>query len=121
MPYQYILANLLAQNEGAIGALFLDESGETIDLACADLTPFQLRIVGAYVGIYLRQMERVVGDNDLGSVQVMHIAKDDLHIFALPLPDDYSLALVQDNPALVARSRRTLIEAGAQIRRELFA
>ena len=63
MPFQYILANLLAQNDGAIGALFLDESGETIDLACADLTPFQLRIVGAYVGIYLRQMERVMGDS----------------------------------------------------------
>ena len=120
MPYQYILANLLAQNEGAVGALFLDESGETIDLACADLTPFQLRIVGAYIGIYLRQLDRLVQDNDLGAVQVVHITKDDLHIFALPLPEDYSLALVQTNPALVARSRRTLMEAGEQIRQELF-
>jgi predicted regulator of Ras-like GTPase activity (Roadblock/LC7/MglB family) len=120
MPYQYILANLVAQNQGAIGALFLDESGETIDLACADLTPFQLKVVGAYVGIYLRQMERVMQDNDLGTVRVIHIVKDDLHIFALPLPEDYSLALVQTNPSLVGQSRRTLIQAGEQIRRELF-
>ena len=33
MPFQYVLANLLAKNEGAVGVLFLDDSGETIDLS----------------------------------------------------------------------------------------
>ena len=38
MPFQYTLANLLAENEGALGVLFLDETGETVDLACAEYT-----------------------------------------------------------------------------------
>ena len=27
MPFQYVLANLLAQNEGAVGVLFLEKRG----------------------------------------------------------------------------------------------
>lgn len=54
MPFQYILANLLAHNDGAVGVLFLDDTGETVDFACSDYSPYQMRVVGAYVGIYLR-------------------------------------------------------------------
>ena len=41
MPFHYILANLIANNEGSVGALFLDPTGETIDLACTEITPYQ--------------------------------------------------------------------------------
>ena len=58
--FQYVLANLLANNDEALGALFLDDNGETVDLACAGYTPYQMRVVGAYLGIYLRQIEKVL-------------------------------------------------------------
>jgi hypothetical protein len=122
MPFRYILANLIAHNDHALGALFLDGSGETVDLACGtDFSPYQLRIIGAYLGIYLRQMGKLVSANDLGEPRMMHIEKKAVHIYVVPMPDGYSLALIQAQPALVARARRSLGEAVTQLRRALFA
>ena len=48
--FQYVLANLIANNDHALGALFLDGSGETVDLACSDFSPYEMRVIGAYLG-----------------------------------------------------------------------
>jgi len=121
MPFEYILADLLARNERAVGALFLDPSGETIDLACSELTPYQMRILGAYLGIHLRQAEKVLGSNWLGRPAMLHVEQDQLHIYAAPLPDGYYLVLAQRPPAQVARCRKQLLEAAELLRREIFS
>ena len=121
MPFEYILGNLLARNEGAIGALFFDDSGETVDLACSESSPTQIRIVGAYIGIYLRQLERLTAGTDLGEPEVLHVAHQGLNIFATPVEEGYCLALIQRHPALVATARRSLLTAANEIRRELFS
>jgi hypothetical protein len=120
MAFQFILANLLANNDRAVGVLFLDGSGETVDLACSEYTPYQMRVVGAYLGIYLRRLEKVLAGNDLGGPRMIHIEKQAIHIYAVPLPDGYYLGLVQRHPALVAQARRTLEEAVEQLKTELF-
>lgn len=120
MPFQYILANLLAQNERTVGTLFLDPSGETIDLACSDFTPYQMRVLGAYLGIQLRQMNRVLEDNALGEPSLLHIEQENLHIYAATLPEHYYLVLVQRPPARVAETRRRLAEAAKLLEAELF-
>jgi predicted regulator of Ras-like GTPase activity (Roadblock/LC7/MglB family) len=119
--YQYVLTNLLAANEDALGVLFLDGSGETVDLACADFSPYEMRVIGAYLGIYLRQLEKIARQSDLGEMRLVHIEKSSVHIYAVPLPDGYYLALVQRQPALVARARATLDRAVEQLRTELFS
>ena len=122
MPFHYILGNLIAHNDHALGALFLDGSGETVDLACgSDMSPYQLRIIGAYLGIYLRQMDKLLAANDLGEARMIHIEKKAVHIYVMAMADGYSLALVQRQPALVARARHSLDEAVAQLHRVLFA
>ena len=119
--FQYVLANLLANNDHALGALFLDGSGETVDLACgAGFTPYEMRVIGAYLGIYLRQLEKVLANNDLGETRMIHIEKKAVHIYAVPLPDGYHLALVQRHPALVAHALASLHSAVDQLKRELF-
>jgi len=118
--FQYVLANLLANNNDALGALFLDDNGETVDLACSGYSPYQMRVVGAYLGIYLRQIEKLLTGNDLGASQLVHIEKRDVHIYAMPLPDGYYLVLVQRRPALVGRARITMADAADQLTRELF-
>ena len=120
MVFQYVLANLLANNDQALGALFLDGSGETVDLACAEFSPYEMRVIGAYLGIYLRQLEKVLANNDLGEPRMIHIEKKAMHIYVVPLPDGYHLALVQRHPALVGRARESLNEAVEQLKRELF-
>ncbi len=118
--FQYVLANLLANNEGAVGVLFLDGNGETVDLACAAGSPYEMRVIGAYLGIYLRRLEKVFAQNHLGQPRLLHIERTAVHIYVVPLPDGYCLALVQRHPALVARACASLYDAVAQLRRELF-
>jgi predicted regulator of Ras-like GTPase activity (Roadblock/LC7/MglB family) len=120
MPFEYILADLLARNEDAVGTLFVDESGEAVDMAYTDLTPYQLKVVGAYLSIYLRQVERLSEEADLGTPHQMHIAKNGMHIYAVALPEGYCLAMVQRRPALVAKAQRSLEDAAQLVRKELF-
>ncbi|HSS76982.1 MAG TPA: hypothetical protein VLV54_09575 [Thermoanaerobaculia bacterium] len=122
MVFQYVLANLLAHNDHALGALFLDGTGETVDLACGtDFSPYEMRVIGAYLGIYLRQLERLLASNDLGEARMIHIEKKALHIYVVPLHEGYHLALVQGHPAMVAHARETMALAVEQLRQELFA
>lgn len=118
--FQYILGNLLASNDKAVGVLFLDGSGETVDLACSELGHYEMRVIGAYLGIYLRRIEKVLAGADLGEPRLVHIEKQAIHIFALPMPDGYYLALVQRHPALIGRTRQSLQDAADQLKRELF-
>ena len=121
MEFQYVLANLLAHNDHALGALFLDGTGETVDLACGtDFSPYEMRVIGAYLGIYLRQLERLLSSNDLGEARMIHIEKKALHIYVVPLPEGYHLALVQGHPAMVAHAKETMALAVEQLRQELF-
>jgi hypothetical protein len=79
-----------------------------------------MKIMGAYMGIYLRQMEALAERLDAGVPDVMHIEKDKIHLFTAQLPDGYHLILVQRRPAVVAISRRTLLQARDEIAREIF-
>jgi hypothetical protein len=121
MPFQYILANLLAKNDGALAVLFVDEMGETIDVACSEFTPYDMKVLGAYVGIYQRQFSEMLElEKEFGELEMVHIEKDAIHLYATPLPDGYSLVLVQRRPGLVARARETLKAARAEMARHIF-
>ena len=56
----------------------------------------------------------------MGEPRLIHIEKNGLHIYALPLPDGYYLALVQRHPALVGKARIELGEAVEQLMHALF-
>ena len=52
--FRLILDELLVTTHGALAALFLDFEGETVELVCdRDLSDHDLRILGAYQGIFL--------------------------------------------------------------------
>ena len=51
---------------------------------------------------------------------MIHIEKNAIHIYVVPLPEGYHLAMVQRHPALVGRARATLNDAVEQLKRELF-
>src|SRR4029077_3251303 len=114
MVFQYVLANLLANNDHALGALFLDGTGETVDLACADFSPYEMRVIGAYLGIYLRQLEKVLANNDLGEPRMIHIEKRARHVYVPPPPQGPRRPLAERRPALVGPPRASLNEAVEQ-------
>ena len=121
MPFQYVLANLLAEHPDALGVIFLDDAGETIDLASVEYAPFDLQIIGAYLGIYLRQLSGITQPASLGSPEFMHFELEKAHLYVMTLPDGYYLAMLQKTPALLSVARRTLARAAEELRREVFA
>jgi len=120
MPFQYVLANLLADHPDAIGVLFLDDSGETVDFACVDDSPFEMQLIGAYLGIYLRQIRAILDRAQLGDVCWLHIERRLRHFHVAVLPDGYCLALVQRQDGQVASTRERMRRAARQIAREVF-
>lgn len=121
MSFQYTLANLLANNDDAVAVLFLDETGEAVDVACSEFSPYDMKVLGAYVGIYLRQLRHTLQNARMGEPELLHIENDSMHLYASALPDGYYLVLVQRRPALVAHARTTLKQARDEIAREIFA
>ena len=121
MPFQYVLADLLASTDGAIGALLLDDTGETVDLACSELSPGDVQLMGAYLGIYLRDAGRIVQGSSLGSPKLLHIERERLQVQLATLSDGYFLALVQRRPAPVAPARSQLLRAAEQLEAEVFS
>ena len=107
MPFQYTLANLLADNEGALAVLFLDETGETVDLACTENAAFpdeDRRRLCRHLSTPAR--DPLATAPNLGvRPKVLHVEKHDIHLYATPLPEGYYLVLIQRRPALVARAR----------------
>lgn len=120
MPIHYILANLLARDDDAVGVLFLDDSGETVDLACSDFTPYQMRVVGAYVGIYLRQLSKISREHGLGEPVKVHVEQQELHVHAKSLPEGYYVVLLQRRPGMVGRAERALQQAVDELSNEFF-
>lgn len=120
MPFRYVLANLLAQSPDAVSVLFLDDAGETVEMACSDYRPFDMQLLGAYLGIYLRGIVGIVDGAEMGTTRLFHIERDRLHFHVVALPDGYSLALVQRRPTLVGEARRRLESAAEELRREVF-
>lgn len=120
MPFQYVLANLLAESPDAVSVLFLDDMGETVEMACSDCLPFDMQVLGVYLGLYLHRICGIVDGAEMGTTRVFHIERDRLHFHVAALPDGYSLALVQRRPTLVGQSRRRLETAAEELRREVF-
>lgn len=120
MSFRRTLDRLLRANDGASAVLFLDDSGEVIDLVCSAYDPYSMKIVGAYVGIYLRQLRSLLARAEMGEPRLLHIEKEKAHFYAAALPDGYYLVLIQDRPALVARACETLDQARREITEEIF-
>jgi hypothetical protein len=120
MPFQYVLANLLADEPDAVGVLFLDDTGETVDFACAEESPYDMQLLGAYLGIYLRQVGKIVETANFGEIHWFHIERRHRHMHVTVLPDGYYLVLVQRQPARIATARESLRRAAVQLTREVF-
>lgn len=110
----------LHREVGAAGVLFVDGTGETVDLVEGELSEVEMKLLGAYVGIYVRQLRRFLNDPMHGDVELVQIENRGLYLYALPLVDGYSLVLSQRTPALSGVGRRRLVEAGQKLVSAVF-
>ena len=121
MPFHYVLADLLAKVPGAVAVVFIDDTGETIDVATTGYSPEELKIFGAYFGIGLGQARLLLENAQLGAPVSIHLRHEKTSVDAICLPDGYFLVMLRSSPALAGLARRHMRRAVADLERELFS
>ena len=120
MGFRDILADLLQATRGAIGAAFLDSEGESVEVASArpfDTDDHELRVIGAYAGIFLSHLRRVAEATESGASRRFKIDFAATTIFCSDLGDGYYLVVVVDASAVEG----TVWQALEQCRASLLA
>lgn len=119
MPFNYLLTNLLVDVPAAVGAIFLDDEGETIECVTRHGDPYELKVEGAYHSIFARQIVDA-GREHLGKTVATYVMDGErLVTLTQVLPGGYYIVLVMDRGGSNALARFFLQRAAHVIRREL--
>ena len=98
--FRLILHEMLATTAGALAALFLDWEGETVELVCdRDLNDHDLRILGAYQGIFLTRLRTLCSHAGAGEPQRFKIEFAENSVLSFDVKDGYYLVLLVDGTA----------------------
>ena len=119
MPFNYLLTNLLVDVPEAVGAIFLDDEGETVDFVTRHGEPFDLKVEGAYQGIFIRQLVSTFASATINGLESFIVEGSELATLTHLLPDGYYVVLVARNPVARARARHHLGQTAKMIAREL--
>jgi hypothetical protein len=122
MMFRQILQELVTSTPGAIGALFLDWEGETVELIGErpfDADEHDLKIVGAYQGIFLTQLRELCTRVDAGQPHRFKIDFVGARVLSCDLKDGYYVVLVVDGSANEAVAWRALDDCAGRLMREM--
>ena len=107
--FRMILDELLVTTHGALAALFLDYEGETVELACdRDLSDHNLRILGAYQGIFLSQLRELCASAGAGQPRRFKVQFETMSVMSYDVKDGYYVVLLVDASSPEAMAWRRL-------------
>ncbi len=119
MAFQYLLNNLLVDVPGAQGAIFLDPEGESVEFVSRRATPYELKLEGAYHGIFLRSATRLADLMGAGGLERLSIGGSEMRVMSRALKDGYYLVLVMEPGSSVAVAGAALAKASEAFNREI--
>src|SRR2546423_11417009 len=117
-----MLLDLLQTTDGSLGAIFLDSEGETVEVTTErplDADDHDLRVIGAYQGIFLSQLKRLCETLRAGAPQRFKIEFEKMNVLSCDLKDGYYLVLVVDDSANEGVAWRQLEKCRGKIVEEL--
>jgi predicted regulator of Ras-like GTPase activity (Roadblock/LC7/MglB family) len=95
--FRQILDELIVTTRGALAALFLDWEGETVALACDhDLSDHELRILGAYQGIFFDRLRTMCRHVDAGEPSRFKVEFRGKAVLCYDVKDGYYLVMLLD-------------------------
>ena len=97
MSFQEILRDMLESTPGAIGAVFLDQQGEAVELFAErvfDIGWEGLRAIGAYEGIFLSDLKRTCDRLSAGKLVRLTLVFEHAKVLSCDLKEGYYLVLV---------------------------
>ena len=119
MIYQEILDSLLLSRREFHAAVLLDKEGETVVVAEKEGDPHNHRVLGAYQGIYLRDLARAFTRCSLGDVLFFSIDLPDSRVYTETLTDGYYVVLVAEPDVPAGLAREKLARAARDLREAL--
>ena len=122
VAFQRILRSLVASTHGALGAIFLDSEGETVEVVTErplDADDHDLRVIGAYQGIFLTRLRELAAKVPVGTPQRFKIEFEKSSILSCDLTDGYYLVLVIDHDANEGLAWRQMLATRAEVLREM--
>lgn len=119
MPFQYLLTNLLVDVTGAHGAIFLDWEGEAVELVTRQATPYELKLEGAYQGIFLRRLDRLTEQLGDGAVVSLTLSGRQLKVMGRMLKGGYYLLLLMDPATPMFLAGRSMERTAEALNREI--
>ena len=119
MPFNYLLTNLLVDVPEAVGAIFLDDEGETVEFVTRHGEPFDLKVEGAYQGIFTRQLGSTTASAGIGELEFFMVEGEGMATLTHVLPAGYYVVLVARRPIARARAQHHLRQAAKLLALEL--
>ena len=122
MLFRRILLDLLQSAHGSLGAIFLDSEGETVEAITErpfDADVHDLRVIGAYQGIFLSSLKRICDALRAGAPRRFKIEFEKMNVLSCDLKDGYYLVLVVDDSTNEGVAWRQLDRCRARIVQEL--
>ncbi len=120
MPFHSILTDLVRAEDDVLGALFVDDSGELIGMACADGEHERLELIAAYLPLYVQRLRTALEGVEGGAPRLFHIRRRDLDLHAAALPENYVLSLVTGPRGRAAVTRRRLAAGARRLESEVL-
>jgi predicted regulator of Ras-like GTPase activity (Roadblock/LC7/MglB family) len=122
VAFQRILRSLVAATHGALGAIFLDFEGETVEVVTErplDADIHDLRVIGAYQGIFLTRLRDISDRLPIGRPLRFKIEFERTSILACDLKEGYYLVLVIDHDANEGMAWRRMEACRNEVIREM--
>ena len=119
MPFQYLLTNLLVDVPGAQGAIFLDPEGESVEFVARQATPYELKLEGAYHGIFLRRAAQLSRLLEAGDLERLSISGRQMSVMSRLLKGGYYVVLVMEPGTPVSLASAAMGKAGEALNREI--
>lgn len=119
MPFQRELDAVLRDVPGALGVILVDFEGEAVIGAVHGISNYELKVVGAYGGIFRDQIRRLCRETGLGRPQTFTINGSECRLLSEDLKDGYHLVLVAGTSTQLTRAAERLRECAEILKHEL--
>ena len=100
--------------------MFMDGEGETVEALGCTGSIHDLKVLGAYQGIFLAQAKAACRGSEMGSCQELTIRIGNETFLTRQLPEGYYVTLIISDRACEGFARKKLIDAGLKISEILF-
>ena len=107
VPFQSELDSIVRDVRGVTGVILVDFEGEAVISASSGISTYDLKVVGAYGGIFLEQLRRITGGTGNGTPISFSLDGSGCRILCTGLKDGYHLVLVANSmsPMAIAAER----------------